>query len=167
MPTLHPHISTARMLLNLLNFKEVVVDSVDAADMFKVQNMKHLIKAIEDLTERDGETKHGLKIQIQNLVKEAVKTIQAHYLVQSRSKESDVVAEFMKVFSVVEHEIFNGALYKIRQQRNKTTRKPANLPDENDVNLLNFYITEVTCIYIYIYWSFVKSGKYFENKPPL
>jgi len=84
-----------------LKFKGMVIDSKDAADMFQVGNLKHLIKAVEDLSESDdGETKCGLKIQIQNLLKDAAKTIKANHLVQSKNEDANVVSEFMKVFSV-------------------------------------------------------------------
>lgn len=63
---------------------------------------------------------------------------------KSQNTEANIVAEFMKVFSMVEHEIFNGALYNFPQIRNKTTRKPAKLPDQYDLNTLNRYLKSVT-----------------------
>jgi len=54
------------------------------------------------------------------------------------------VCEFAKVFGLVEYEIFNGALYNIHQKHNKTTRKPANLPDDELVDNLKKYWSAVT-----------------------
>ena len=67
-----------------------------------------------------------------------------HFLVEGKDVDADRVCDFIKVFHLVENEIFNEALYAIKQKRNKTTRKPANLPNEDLVKELKNYFLNVT-----------------------
>lgn len=70
--------------------------------------------------------------------------MEAHYLVEGENVKAGVVNEFVKVFRIVEHEIFNEALYQIKQKRNRVTRKPANLPDGDVVLALTNYLKQIT-----------------------
>lgn len=70
--------------------------------------------------------------------------MEAHFLVEGKDEETDMISNFVKVFALVEDKIFNGALYKIHQRCNKTTRKPANLPSNEIVSDLKMYLTQVT-----------------------
>ena len=140
-----------RLLSRLyIQFKEELqelseVKSNDASDMFKITHLKKLIQAIETISAGEDNTiKCGLKVQIQNLIKESGKIIQAHFLVEGKDDDASAVSNFMKVFGVVEKEVFHGALYQLHQKRNKSTRKPANIPDDDVINQLNQYMKMVT-----------------------
>ena len=137
---------TMRLLSRLyINFKKSLnAPSENCSDIFNKVNLKHLRYSIEFLCEGDQCTKNGLKIQIQNAIKSAGKILEAHFLVQGDDVKAEMVCEFMKIFGLVENEIFNGALYQLKQKRNKTTRKPASLPDDGFVNELKIYFTNVT-----------------------
>uniref|UniRef100_A0A7M5UR60 Uncharacterized protein n=2 Tax=Clytia hemisphaerica TaxID=252671 RepID=A0A7M5UR60_9CNID len=128
----------------LLKFIESLGIATDLRSMFDRTNMKHLRYAIESLTETEAnEQKSGLKVQIQNVIKLAAKTLEAHFLIEGDNNSSIMICEFVKVFHLVENELFNGALYKIKQKRNKSTRRPENLPDEEIVQDLKKYLLDV------------------------
>ena len=58
--------SVMRQLARLyITFKNDSPSAVDAADMFKKQNLKHLRTAIEELSESGGKIKSGLKVNKQ------------------------------------------------------------------------------------------------------
>ena len=136
---------TMRQLSRLyMKFKESVEVTSDASDLFKQKNLISLRNAIEILCDDDTNMKCGLKVQLQNTIKQAAKILEAHYLVESKRHEAEMVTDFMKVFGLVEEEIFGGALYKIRQKRNKSTRKPGNLPNVETIDELTCYIKEIT-----------------------
>ena len=125
-------------------FKNEMPSTPDASDMFKKENLKHLRTAIEELSQGEDKIKCGLKIQLQNTIKLAAKMLQGHLLVYGKEGDADKVRDFTTVFSLLEEEIFGGALYTIRQKRNKSTRKPASLPNEEVIRLLTDYINKTT-----------------------
>ena len=135
-----------RLLSRLyLKFKESLGPiSIDSSDMFNKINLKHLRFAIECLCSDDNTTKNGLKLQIQNTLKSSGKILEAHFLVEGIEEKAAMVCDFLKVFSLVEDEIFSSALYQIKQKRNKCTRKPANLPDDNLIEELKSYLDKIT-----------------------
>lgn len=136
---------TIRLLSRLyIEFKNHVPNSIVASDMFKVGHLKSLICAIEALSDSGEEMKSGLKVQIENLIKDVTKIIQAHFIVSGNNEGANNISEFLKVFPVIAREVFHGAHYHIHQKRNKSTRKPANLPDTDVINQLNNYLKEVT-----------------------
>ena len=136
---------TMRQLARLyIAFKKEFQLSTDSADMFLKENLKHLRVAVEELILDDDKMKCGLRIQLQNTIKLAAKMLQAHYLVHGHNDKANQIRDFISVFAMVEGEIFAGALYTLKQRRNKTTRKPANLPDEKLIQLLTEYINKAT-----------------------
>uniref|UniRef100_A0A7M5XJL2 Uncharacterized protein n=1 Tax=Clytia hemisphaerica TaxID=252671 RepID=A0A7M5XJL2_9CNID len=146
--------STMRLLSRiLLKFRQSYGEKKDLSVVFHMTNLKHLRFAIEELTESEEAIKSGLKVQIQNVIKQSAKVLEAHFLIEGKSQEATDVCDFVKVFHLVEDEIFNGALYAIKQKRNKTTRKPANLPDEDLVQELKAYILKVTLKSNFIFQS--------------
>ena len=54
------------------------------------------------------------------------------------------VKDFLTVFGFFEHQIFGGAIYTIKQKRNKSTRKHSNLPDQELIEVSNKYLKETT-----------------------
>lgn len=136
--------STMRLLSRLfIQFKENFQEAIESSKMFDKNNLKFLIEAIEKLSDKEVGMKCGLKIQLQNVIKQSAKILEAHYLV-SGDGQAEVVSQFLKVLALVEHEVFGGALYQLKQKRNKMTRKPANMPADNLVVKLMEHIKKVT-----------------------
>ncbi|XP_057317070.1 uncharacterized protein LOC130661123 [Hydractinia symbiolongicarpus] len=133
---------TMRQLSRLfIAFKESLGIPVDSSAMLNKNNICHLRSAIDKLCGDDE--KCGLKVQLQNTIKGAAKMLQAHYLVEGDMK-ADQVRVFMAVLSLVEDEVFGGALYKIKQKRNKITQKPGNLPTNETVEQRTTYLRNLT-----------------------
>nr|XP_047140233.1 uncharacterized protein LOC124815515 [Hydra vulgaris] len=87
--------------------------------------------------------KSGLKVHLQNVIKQVANMVQVHFMVESRNKEAEMVRDFISIFSVIQHDLFGDALYQLHQKRNKSTRKPANLPHNQALKLLQNYLSEV------------------------
>ena len=135
--------SVMRLLSRLLiQFRISYGEQIDLSYLYNRLHLSHLRFAIEALSENESEMKSGLKVQIQNVIKQGAKILEAHFLVEGQTKLAENVCDFVKVFHLVENEIFNGALYLIKQKRNKATRKPANLPDEELVQDLRKYLLD-------------------------
>ena len=136
---------TMRQLARLLiSFKQELETASDVSDIYRKENIKYLRAAIEDMCQEDNKPKHGLKVILQNLVKSVGKILYAHFLEECQEDRANQVKDFLTVFGFFEHEIFGGAIYTIKQKRNKSTRKPANLPDQEIIEALNKYLKETT-----------------------
>nr|XP_047142840.1 uncharacterized protein LOC124817088 [Hydra vulgaris] len=110
---------------------KLVLEMNNAADMFRRETMDILSKSINKLCENpDTELKEfsisgqksGLKI--------------SHFLVQNEDERSNRVVDFLKVFKLFENQIFGDAYYDLNYRKNKSLRKPINLPNDADVILL-------------------------------
>ena len=80
--------------------------------------------------------KSGLKISILNLLKLTGQILIGHFLVQCDDIRSNRIVEFLKVLKLFENEIFGDAYYDLNYRRNRSLRKPINLPKDDDVKLL-------------------------------
>ena len=127
-----------------LKFKESVVYTMDSSDMFNKDNLAYLRFAIDGLCEEDDRMKCGLKVQLQNTIKQSAKIAEAHYWVEGLDALAARVSTFLKVFALVEEEIFHGALYKLKQKINNVTRKPANLLNDEVIEKLTRYLKAFT-----------------------
>lgn len=111
---------TMRLLSRLyIKFKESLnARSPDASDVFNKVNLKHLRFSIESLCEGSQVVKNGLKIQIQNTIKNSGKILEAHFLVEGNEEKAEMVCDFMKIFGLVEEKIFNGAPTQAKKEQN-------------------------------------------------
>ena len=86
----------------------------------------------------------GSRLYFKNTIKSVGKILYAHFLKEYQEDRANQVKDFLTVFRFLEHQIFGGAIYTIKQKRNKSTRKPANLPDQELIEVLNKYLKETT-----------------------
>ncbi|XP_057292356.1 uncharacterized protein LOC130616083 [Hydractinia symbiolongicarpus] len=80
--------------------------------------------------------KSGLKVSILNLLKSTSKFLTGHFLVQGSDVRAQRVSDFMQVLKLYENDFFGDAYYDLQYRKNVTLRKPVNLPEEDDVNML-------------------------------
>ena len=59
-----------------------------------------------------------------------------HFLVECEDLKSNRVTEFIKLLKLFESELFGDAYYDLNYMRNRTLRKPINLPKSDDFRLL-------------------------------
>ena len=142
----------ARLYLKFLSFYNqqtnvIVIDLLgNAADLYRKESMHLLGSAINKLCEDQGDKdlnslsisgqKSGLKIGILNLLKSTSQILIGHFLIECQDTRSNRVVEFLKVLKLFENEIFGDAYYDLNYRRNRSLRKPINLPKDDDVRLL-------------------------------
>ena len=59
-----------------------------------------------------------------------------HFLVLQKDLRSEKVVDFLKVFKLFENEMFGDAYYDLNFRKNRSLRKPINLPKTEDVKML-------------------------------
>ena len=77
-----------------------------------------------------------LKISILNLLKLNAKYLIGHFLVSNSDIRSKRVVDFLQVLKLFEDELFGDAYYDLNYRVNVNSRKPVNLPKDEDVNLI-------------------------------
>lgn len=134
-------------------FKQMYADQTDikvermldnSADMFRRETISILERAIDTLCEKEkGETcsgvtdqKSSLKIAVLNLLKLVSKYLIGHFLVKNLDEHSKCVTDFLQVLKLFEDDMFGDAYYDINYKKNVESRKPVNLPNNDDVALL-------------------------------
>ena len=80
--------------------------------------------------------KSGLKLSILNLLKLTGDQLVGYFPVELQYNRSKKVVEFLKVLKLFENDYFGDAYYDLKYRRNRTLRKPMNLPKDEDVTLL-------------------------------
>ena len=117
----------------------------NAADIYRRETILILGRTIDKICEKpDSELsshsvsnqKSGLKIGILNLLKKTGHMLISHFLMECEDLKSNRVTEFLKVLKLFESELFEDAYYDLNYRRNRTLRKPVNLPKNDDVRLL-------------------------------
>lgn len=77
--------------------------------------------------------KSGFKVNILNLLKLTAKFVVGNFIVKISEVKSKQVTDFIQAFK---NEIFGDAYYDINYRKNVTAKKPANLPSDDDINLI-------------------------------
>ena len=80
--------------------------------------------------------KSGFKVNILNLLKLTAKFVVDNFIVKINEIKSKQVTDFMQVLNLFKNEIFGDAYYDINYRKNVTAKKPANLPSDDDINLI-------------------------------
>ena len=112
------------------------------ADIFSRETMPVLAEAINKLCKQEvsensvSDQKSGLKISLLNLIKLTGQMLIGHFLVLQKDSRSEKVVDFLKVFKLFENEMFGDAYYDLNFRKNRTLRKPINLPKTEDVKML-------------------------------
>ena len=117
----------------------------NVSDMFRREVIQILGESISNMTELPIEgsddfsvssQKSGLKISILNLLKLSSKYLIGFYLMKNMDDKSKRVTDFVQVLKLFENEIFGDAYYDLNFRKNVNSRKPVNLPSDEDVKLL-------------------------------
>lgn len=147
---------TARLYLAFKNAydeqKKITLEDAcnNAADICRRETITILASAVNTLCdnpENDDATtskqhasvtdqKSGLKVAILNLLKLISKYLIGHFLVQNMDKKSQMITDFLRVLNLFEDDIFGDAYYDINYRANIESRKPVNLPSNDDVEML-------------------------------
>ena len=117
----------------------------NSGDMFRKETIFILNDAINDLCEKPNEEtiqnstsnqKSGLKVNILNSLKLCAQIIIGHFTVKNENERVSRINEFLNVLKLLENEFFGDAYYDLNYRRNRTLRKPINMPKDDDVQAL-------------------------------
>ena len=105
------------------------------AEMFKREHFNVLSEAIQDYTTQavSSGIKSGLKTALYYLIKKACKIIKSIHLMERQDESAAEIDRFISVFELNHEFIFGDAIYHINYRRQKSLRKPIELPIEDDV----------------------------------
>ena len=118
----------------------------DAGDIYRRDAIPILSNAINTLCDKDDDEelqhlnltgqKSGLKVGILNTLKKTANLLVGYYLMKRKDEEAREVMDFLKVFKYYEDEIFGSAYYDINHKKNVEARKPKNLANNDDVDMV-------------------------------
>ncbi|XP_057294029.1 uncharacterized protein LOC130657627 isoform X3 [Hydractinia symbiolongicarpus] len=118
-------------------------DKNNAGDMFLRENFEVLKYSIESYTHSDLEVqKSGLKAALYYVLKDAAEKLIGYYLGKNNDVDAEKIKNFLVLLKLRKDEIFADATYDLNMRRNVKTKKPAQLPNEGDVQLIRDYVIE-------------------------
>ena len=122
----------------------------NAADMYRRETVYILAEAINQLCDKPDiaddidsssnsitNQKSGLKVSIFNMLKLSGKFLIGHFLILNQDEKSQKVVQFLEILKMLQEDLFGDAYYDLNYRKNCFSRKPQNLPKEDDVQLLN------------------------------
>ena len=126
-------------------------------DMFERQNFEVLRDSIIEFTVDDANNlKCGLKHILHYTIKSAAIILKGTFLTRERDDLSSKIDNFLAIYKLNKEDIFGDALYQLNKNRQIKLRKPAMLPQEQDVELLRNYainlMREITTD-VYTFWD--------------
>ncbi len=135
------HKSTQAMRRLAKLYKIVNIEG-EAIQLFNVDNYSKLEIAIETLC--NGNDKPGLKVALGILLKTACKILIPHLVLQHRSEILEQVKTFQQVLTAPTQysRIFGGAADMLREKSQTETRRPKNLPHEDNYQTLWRYLEQ-------------------------
>jgi len=120
----------------------------NSIDMFHKENIPMLRKAIVEYTEEGEDIKAGLKVSLKFLIANAAKILEGLFFFEKKNDEALVISSFLSVMKLLDNQMFGSAYYKINKTRLRTSRKPKQLPLEQDLVTIRDYsrkcIAEIT-----------------------
>ena len=129
-----------------LVFKQIALDQqfaimVEQRDMLNHHHFELLCEATEKCSKSEnGKLKHGLKLNIQNLLKTTCKVMKAHYQIKDQIECKQKIEDFEAVMRLREQYIFGDALYTMKHRRAEVQRRPGSLPTESVVQAVRDYL---------------------------
>ena len=127
-----------RRLAKLLQRSESMKSSLE---LFRVENITKLEEAIISLCHSHDDFKPGLNVALGTLIKKAANFLRGHFLITQEKDKSRQVSEFREIFQRYYPRICSKAEYCLKEKRQRETRKPQALPNENNLQKLKTYLT--------------------------
>lgn len=125
-------------------YKPIIEPHGNAADMFLRRNFSVLGQAIAEYTASNEQVqKAGLKAALFYLIQGSAKKCIANFMLLDNDVSKTDVENFMILLNYCKDELFGDATYELNQRRNINSKKPAQLPLENDLELIRNHTIEV------------------------
>lgn len=114
-----------------------------SSDMLRRENFLVLRKSIESLTTKeDSSIKASLRNSLYYYLNNFALSVKGYFLISKMDLESRHVEEFLTVLKLFKDSIFGESQKVVHKNRMLKSRRPANLPLEDDVQLLRAYILD-------------------------
>ena len=126
----------------LLKFKEVAADEgLDASNMGieEMFSRQHLALLRETINLLAGD-KYGLKLSIKAIILRTVKTLKGTYAERMDDAKCHELHLFTDAYKFRSHELFESAWYRAIAQSMDKARRPASLPEEDDMLKRKVYV---------------------------
>ncbi|XP_057297360.1 uncharacterized protein LOC130627280 [Hydractinia symbiolongicarpus] len=115
----------------------------NSLDIFKRDNFSCLRLAIEKYTSAEDDTiKPGLKQNIYYILKRSSKILRALMISQNKTDVAQEIQNFIDLLDLWKYLIFGDAIYETNKRREVFLRKPAQLPNENDMKIMRTHILD-------------------------
>ena len=117
--------------------QNIIEKKKEAHDMFLRCNFEALRDAIDIYSvTSEGKLKPGLKQNLLFLLKRSAKALKAILMSNSEDDEAREIESFVQVLELWEDFVFGDAQYELNKRRQINLRRPENLPNEDDVQLV-------------------------------
>ena len=104
--------------------------------MFPRKNFTNLTLAINLYTSSENEQqKSGPKQALCYLILNAAENLVGIFLANDNDSVAEDISNFIKLYHLEKENVFGDASYNLNNRRNKTLKKPTNLPIESDITL--------------------------------
>ena len=110
-------------------------------DMFNKDNFSSLLKSIEELSTGD-KLKPGLKLSLYYCILSAAKYFHVEFLQHDELDKAEMLQKFISVLKINEKIHFMDARLDIDLTRQRTLRKPSELPLSSDLDVLKKYLRQ-------------------------
>ena len=117
-------------------------DAEKLTDLFQVRNFYNLEEAIIKLCQDDKSSKPGLNIALGTLLKFSSKFLESHFLITQQKELSRNISEFRSVLTMYYPRIVSAAEYALKEKRQRESRKPASLPNEENLKELKSHLRQ-------------------------
>lgn len=98
-----------------------------------------LESSIEEITSK-GDDKKGLKLGLRYLIPTTAKILEARFFIEGKDDVTSEIENFLRVFKLKQTYIFGDVEYKANNSRQVKLRKPAEIPDDEDLTTFRNYI---------------------------
>ena len=112
--------------------------NMETEDMFTRPHLAVLRDAIDALA---GGWKYGLKLNRNAITMTTIKSLKGMYAEAMQDVKCRELDMFTDAYKFLSHEVFATACYKAVAQLMNKARRPASLPEEQAVTILNNYVT--------------------------
>jgi integrase len=116
-------------------------EAFQGEDLFKHKNFNILTDAYNNYTynEEEQKNKASLQVGISYLLRGSAETLYAIYLIREEDEKADEVQKFMVILKSQWSEMTNKANHAILIRSQEITRRPINLPLEEDIKAIKDY----------------------------
>ncbi|XP_057296732.1 uncharacterized protein LOC130625649 [Hydractinia symbiolongicarpus] len=130
----------AQMYKAAISFAGFMGTNGNVIDLFCRENFHHLCDAVEMITQREtGKMKAGLRHKAYYLIIKSCKRLRDRFFIEKKENLSNEIDSFLKSVKSSEDTFLTSAQYLLENEKLRKTRKPCQLPLEEDIKKLHAF----------------------------